>query len=220
HDGRRQYAKGRNIIRVHPGWFKWPADGPSLEDMNFPGLLSAQDTWMIAHSSGTTGMPKYMAVSSENFWKKTQEPYFDGVDGVVTAGYLFPSLSWLAMTVSVRVFFTGGTIVVGNDYNVLVSCGVKHVTGSPTHFQNLIRGVDEPSSPLIGNALIGGGPASKGFLDTMLRYFGVVDYAYGSTEASVICTNRNVNGSRSRSVSVGRPWPGCAIEVVDENGDK
>jgi len=218
YEGDRKYPKAKNIIKLDESWLAKPAGVTNSQKLSFEGFTSPDAPWMIAQSSGTTGTPKFMAISAAMAWRRVEEPYalLEGEAPIFAS--LFPLSSIASVRTRLAVFARGGTFVAGRDYEYFAANGVNFVMGSPNQFTELFRRQPQPARPRINVARLLGGSISAAFLQTMLTYFGSVLYVYGSTETSRVC-EKIFSGAQAGKISVGRVISTAEIHIVDDAGN-
>ncbi|MCR6736467.1 MAG: long-chain fatty acid--CoA ligase [Afipia sp.] len=121
-------------IEIGKDWFDAPRLG---RDVPFAGHASPDDTWMIAHSSGTTGRPKFMPLTYGTIWRRFQNPELQ--DGIAPVTFnLFPPTSYVGSKIGIGNLILGGTNVAPAPFDTLVRIGVTRVMGSPAQIANTI----------------------------------------------------------------------------------
>jgi acyl-coenzyme A synthetase/AMP-(fatty) acid ligase len=59
---------GASVHKIDKSWFKEP-DGLT-NDMRIRGYKDPDDIWMIAQSSGSTGLPKFIPITYRQYWHR------------------------------------------------------------------------------------------------------------------------------------------------------
>ena len=233
HDGVRRYKGGGEIVAVTPNWSVPPPGSSSRRRQAFEGYATPDDTWMIAQSSGTTGIPKFMAFSEALNWKRTTDMLARLVPPNAVMVSLFPPLSPPGIGWMLRVLAAGGTTIFGYFRDFSHRIGVDCVFGSPSQLIGLIDGMPPPKVR-IATAICAGAATSKPFFTRMLQYFDTVRYVYASSEAAIVSmdvvTDAGAPGGGApggealggealgNHVSVGAPLPGVSLQIVDADG--
>ena len=127
--GTPQRTRHPGRIDIDRSWFEAPVAAESALN-EFPGYERPEDVWMIAHSSGTTGKPKFMPISYATVWRRMQNPELqDGVPPITCN--LFPATSYVGAKINIGNLVLGGTNVARAPWDELVTKGVNRVMGSP-----------------------------------------------------------------------------------------
>ncbi len=208
---------GHRILHItKDNCLKRPENFRAKKRLNFPGYLSVNDPWYIATSSGTTGEPKLMPISSQIFYERIlrYREYENDQEQLL----FFDTFRQTSNLANLHFFFTifkGGTYLLYNSYEKLIEANVKYVVGSPMHLLHLIQNIPEPQRPSIQEARIVGSALSEQFLKKLLNYFQTVRVSYGSTEAGQVTTK--LLHRHTVDKSVGKVYPGVDLEIVDDN---
>ena len=180
----------------------------------FPGHADPGDTWMIAHSSGTTGSPKFMPLSYAAIWRRIENPELQ--DGAApTTWNLFPATSYVGLKINVGNLVLGGTNVGAAPWDELVRLGVNRVMGSPAQLSGTIFETTRPPASRIRSCKVTGAQVTHRFVETALRYFEELYVLYGATELGV-ATLLHLTDAAQFDGSAGLPYDGAEIEVVDD----
>ena len=202
------------IMLVDEAWLKRPLGIATEKAPFFPGFASASDDWLLFHSSGTTGRPKFMALSCETQLRRFRAIQHEFTPGVSKCVFLFAANSAPSLMRGLAGLCWGAAWVFSTDPHFWVDSAVTHVFGSPQQIGYLLSGV--PFSKKLGKALIGGDGMPDNLASDLLDNFDVVVNTYGSTEANLIVENqklRNADGS----ISTRTIWYDSEIEIVDED---
>jgi acyl-coenzyme A synthetase/AMP-(fatty) acid ligase len=194
----------------------WPQGPGDVKTPDFPGYASADDTWFMPSSSGTTGARKVMAVSGRGFFDRISRltEYPEDGEGFSVAD-LFPRDGSLSCLHFYHTLSIGGTYVFGQTYDYLTSQNVKVIVGSPRQLSDLLADSQPPEVPLLHEVRVVGGALLPGFLSRLLQYFRVAKTTYGSTEIGPISANPLTEPTND--IPLGARYSGITLEVVDEN---
>ncbi|WP_367127802.1 amino acid adenylation domain-containing protein [Saccharothrix sp. HUAS TT1] len=218
-----------------PGWpTLGAADLADLSDLDDPAAgivdpgLRPQDLAYVIHTSGSTGEPKAVAVSHASAchylrWAADELGLGDGpVPLYATIGADLTVTSLLGPLVA------GGTVVVvrSADNRVALSdalaepIGYAMVKSTPSHLRMIAAGNREDvvarTRVLVssGEALAGEDVAWAAEAFPGVR----IVNEYGPTEATVGCTAWDTDPTLPGPVSIGRPFAGSSIQVLDPTG--
>jgi acyl-coenzyme A synthetase/AMP-(fatty) acid ligase len=192
-----------------------PANYQAHESLQFDGY-GDDDSFFIAASSGTTGEPKKMAISSTMMFERAISlTEFQDLQTPLLLTTKFIKISNMAVLHMLATFLKGGTYVLAESYKAMSGLGVNHVVASPAQFKSLLADVPVPSKPEIFQAkVVGSGLPSK-LLKVLLQYFQTVRVSYGSTEAGPVTTR--LIAEYSNDTSVGTVNTGPSVEIVDKD---
>ena len=198
-----------------------------------PRLIGdVHDVAMIVYTSGTSGRPKGVMLSHDNF-----------VSNLTTSNELMGLTDADSILVVVPFYYIhgrmqlllhmllGGTVMVSAGFQFpetvlreLVNGGVSGVSGVPYHFKQLLKRTKlaETHIPSLTYVLITGGAMTASELQELAVALPGVDIhlAYGQTEASPRITYmrpKDVFGPKAGSAGV--ILPGVTLDIVDESGN-
>ena len=204
------------LIKIIPSVVSSPADLPG-DPSAFSGCSHPQDLQMITHSSGTTGIPKFMGWSFENVMRWQWIAADIEGDPIPVVANMFPMLSILGWFYNLCAIIQGGTIVFSFQHDYLIQHGVNHIVGSPIQFSHLIQGQPAPPRPDSVTAHITGGAVPDMLQEKLARFFNRRFAIYGSTEAGPVCISE-IGPSPSKERALGRPLDNVQVRILDENG--
>jgi acyl-coenzyme A synthetase/AMP-(fatty) acid ligase len=206
-------ARQPGRIEIGKDWYDAPPFDPEALS-TFPGYADPGDTWIIAHSSGTTGSPKFMPVTYAKVWRRMENPELQ--DGVApTTWNLFPATSYVGLKINAGNLVLGGTNVAGAAWDELVRLGVTRVMGSPAQLSAAIFGPTPPPQTRLRSLKVTGALITRPFVETALAYFEELHVLYAATESGVATVLRLTEASQFDG-SVGLPFDGAEVEVVDQ----
>ncbi len=197
-------------------WFEAPPT--RLADLSdFDGHASADDMWLIAHSSGTTGRPKHMPLTYAQAWRRVVDNA-DLVDGKpMTLCSLFEPVSYVGIRPRLGNLFHGGTNVSTTSLERLPELGVNRVMGSPSHLVAFLKG-KSPPPVRIRSCRLTGAAVTRRFVEHLFGYFEEVQVLYGSTEAGAVALAQFFDAA-SFDGSAGPAMDGAAFDIVDQAGE-
>lgn len=198
-------------IEIGKDWFDAP---PLSGDVPFPGHASPDDTWMIAHSSGTTGKPKFMPLTYGTIWRRFQNAELQ--DGVAPTTFnLFAPTSYVGSKIGIGNLILGGTNVAPAPFEELVRMGVTRVMGSPAQISAAIFDKATPADRRIRSLKVTGAQVTQKFVDTALRYFEELYVLYGATELGV-GTLQHLTSPDQFDGTAGVAYDDAAVQIVDD----
>lgn len=215
-DGVKPHRAKPNVIKVDRSWLSPPDNRVERNDLLFDGYSTPNDTWMIGQSSGTTGTPKYMAISEANAFRM-QRALFDLNDEMPKVLSLFHPLSLITLKWAFNVLSKGGSVMFGNDVGFLMNSSASFVIGSPKHLADALMNLPPPQHHRMKLAGVSGGPFAQPLVDKVLQHFSALVNIYGATEAGAICTKTFMHGSDYISGSVGWSMPNARVQIVGDN---
>jgi acyl-coenzyme A synthetase/AMP-(fatty) acid ligase len=208
--GQRMLKPG--MINIDRSWLEAP---PSTEKslQKFPGHAHPDDVWMIARSSGTTGRPKFMPISYEAVWRRTENPELQDGAPPVTCN-LFPPTSYVGARINIGNLAFGGTNVTRAPFDELLAKGVNRVMGSPAQIAGAFFSKGATPKGRIRSCKVTGAQVTAQFVETGLRYFEEIHALYGATEAGALTLSR-FSDDIPFDGSAGYPCPGAEVEILD-----
>lgn len=214
-DDSEEFGHAQGVFIGH-SLYSRPADSPEPHMTEFAGYESADDTWYIAASSGTTGSRKNMAISGRMFYRAiTRLTEYPIAAHPFIATDLFRRTAYIASLHFMNTLRLGGTYVLSRDYDFLIRQPACLVVGSPAHLTALLKDIPPPDRPCLLQARVVGGALRPQFLSKLLQYFETVRVSYGSTETGSLCTRLLTHSTDDRSL--GPCYGGVELEIVDED---
>jgi acetyl-CoA synthetase len=220
-----------------------PGEAVPRGDFDFAAALAAQspdfapvmrkgtDIFMMMSTSGTTGLPKGVAVPlhalrsiyvymryavdlrpEDNFWNIADPGWAYGLYYAVTG----PLLLGHATT------FYDGPFTPESTYRIIKTHGITNLAGAPTAFRLLIAAGAEAASG-VKNQLRAVSSAGEPLNPEVIRWFAehlaapIHDH-YGQTELGMVVNNHHGLAHEVHPGSAGLPMPGYRVAVLDEHG--
>lgn len=202
-------------IEIDASWSPGDLARDALRDAAFEGFADPEDPWLIVHTSGTTGYPKFLALSQRIVHDRTMaiRGEFDAASTRLVS--LFPASSRPFLSRALGALLHGCPILDGFAPGDWHAAGATMVSGSPTHFKNRLAG--KQLSPKLAVAEVIGSNMDDDLTRHLLQSFERIDHAYGSSETNKAFINRRSLGPNGEIVSKGLPRD-SEIEVVDNAG--
>lgn len=210
------------IVRVpiRPEWLAPAATGIPLQPQDIDAIQGNEndsDIWMLAQSSGTTGKPKFMALSYENYWlRNNKAPLTHDFEPVIT-GCLFPALSGPWVSYNLRTLKLKGTLVFGQSLDFLARKNVQKIFGSPTQFDAFLKLNQYSYAPKLPIAHVAGATISRGFAERILSRFDLIHNFYGGTEIGGI-SRHLISTPQDDTRCVGKILDGNELRIIDAKG--
>lgn len=202
-------------IVIDPSWLDAAATTETAL-AEFPGPVSPDATWMIAHSSGTTGKLKHMPLSYAAVGRRIANPELQ--DGAPpTALTLFSPLSYIGAKIATGNLVLGGTNAQWAPWDQMLAGGVNRIMGSPAQFTSAIFSRTAPPGKKIRSAKVTGAAVTQKFVETALRYFDELHVLYGATEVGTT-TLAIYTDPAQYDGSAGYPYDGAIVEIIDPAG--
>ena len=207
---------GASVHKIDQSWFKEP-DGIT-DAMKIQGYTDPDNIWMIAQSSGSTGLPKFIPITYRQYWHRVWDMNINMFDRRIEYFHtLFTPLKTSAQYHTIAAIFKKITVLVNTHPEKVVTYPKLFMLGSVMQTHKFVGMVKEPTTPYDIDSESTGAAMNKNDLEKFLKYFIIVQSNYGSTE-----TTRTFQ-SRYTSIDeyvgdIGRPLLNdINAEVVDDN---
>ncbi|HEX3128840.1 MAG TPA: non-ribosomal peptide synthase/polyketide synthase [Thermoanaerobaculia bacterium] len=225
-----QPFEGVDVVSLNEVW----AVAPSPAHRRYQGRdgegssSSLHDLAYLIYTSGTTGKPKAVQVDHHNLAHTMRASRL--AFGFAPSDRM-PCLA--AFTFDIFLFELFGPLLGGGtavlfalkptlDVPALVESldGMTLLHAVPALMREV---VDAAARKRVGSTLrrlfVGGDAVPADLLADMRRVFpqAMPTVLYGPTEATIICSSHDASGDEGRSL-LGRPLPGCVVELRDRNG--
>lgn len=203
---------GLDATLIDAGWSPRAATQP-LPDLCALPEADAAPGW-IMQSSGSTGMPKFMAVSADLLTRRVLAVAEEFTPGQTRATLLFEALTRPFLIRACAALVQGCCLVDSLDPGFLAREGVDLVCGSPRQMRRWLgaRRLD----PRIARLQLAGGRVDDDLAHAMLESFDRIEDVYGASETIKCHVNtitRQPGGLRITGRTV------CAeVEILDPSG--
>lgn len=218
HFFRTAEAAGSSRVSFHlvdESWMPTAAD-PAAYDLSAFGDLPDPDApWMYLHTSGTTGMPKYLGLSQRIVMDRTAAVAGDFPYQQTTIAMLFSCVSRPYFARAIGALLNAGTIVQGSSLDFWLSAGVTYVCGSPMQAAHFCRG--QSPRRRIARIETSGGRLSDEDARVLLGCFREVVDIYGASETNKTFANVIEEGPDGALRRIGRPLD-STVEIRAEDG--
>ncbi len=199
-------ARGVDVV-VNQDWS--PAKNMELDIQN----ARADAPWLYVHTSGTTGLPKFLALSQRMVVDRSVAVADDfPPDGKAVLLYPAGSRPWLA-----RVFaalLNGGALYCGYPTTDWARHGISLVSGSRPQFQAML---DHPPKQKLARAEVIGALLPESEAIHLLDLFESVDDTFGSSETSKCYSTLWQKAPDGSAFAIGQRRD-STIEIVDSKG--
>lgn len=225
----------RHLIAIDAGredLIDWHAGLAAASEAFTPAPTHATDPAILIYTSGTTGSPKGALipqgallgnlpgfVASQNWFPQQRDVFWSPADWAWTGGLmdaLLPTLYFGHPIVASRARFSAE-----HAFRLMEKYGVTNTFLFPTALKMMMKAVPEPHKAfrLSLRAIMSAGEAVG---DTVFNWtrsaLGVtVNEMFGQTEANYLVGNCSLHWP-ARPGSMGRPYPGHRVAVLDEQG--
>lgn len=195
------------VVTVNADW------SPAATAETGAQAIDPDVAWLHVHTSGTTGLPKFVALSQRMVVERSRAVADDFPPGGSSV-LLYPvgSRPWLARAFAVLV--NGGTLCCEYAANDWGGAGVELVSGARAQFRNLL---DAGFPGRLARAEVIGSRLPDAFTSLLLAHFDVVDDTYGSSETSKCYATLWRSGPDGSATPAGYRRD-SAIELVDALG--
>ena len=208
---------GASVHKIDQSWFKEPEG--LTNDMRIRGYKDPDDLWMIAQSSGSTGLPKFIPITYRQYWHRVWDMNINMFDRRIEYFFTtFMPLKTSAQYHTIAAIVKKITVLVDVLPNKIVTYPKLFMLGSVMQTHKFVGMLDEvPKVPYDVDSESAGAAMSKKDLEKFLKYFKIVQSNYGSTETTRTFQSRYTSVDEYAG-DVGRPLLDDIIaEIVDDN---
>ena len=187
--------------------------------------------WVMGYTSGTTGQPKGALLSHRSrvlmiLAAAAEFGCYSADDRYLAVTPLNHGGAFLRIMAAL---YFGGYVEIVDKFDAesfmrtLSSGGFTSTAVVPSHFHAILslppKVLEECPTPQLRAILSHGAPLPQAMKERIVAHFGpnVLYETYGSTEAGVVTVIKPRDQLRKKD-SVGTPFPGTEIKIVDENG--
>jgi len=210
-----QTAPAPGSVAIDGGWSPAEMRGAPEAETPLQGYADADAPWIYAHSSGTTGYPKFMAFSQRMIADRSRAVADRFVAGRTCLASLFPATSRPFVSRTLGALLNGCPIAVGRDVAFWQRVGVTMVSASPAQARGFFA--DRTISPRLPVIEVPGSRVDDEAARVLLRSFEAIDNAYGAGETNKTFSNIRTLAEDGTIQVQGRRRD-SEIEIVDEDG--
>ncbi len=207
--------KGLGFVLIDDGWLADMAR-VDLADMDaFPGYADPEDDWLILHTSGTTGKPKFIGLSQRVVSDRTAAIAEDFPRAGVTAAMMFNCTSRPYFARAIGALLNACTLVDSSDAAFWKRVGVNTVFCSPSQFVSFRKkyGFDQR----FRKVEISGAKLEDELAAFLVDHFDTVIDIYGASETNKSFANIVSRGAGGTLVRRGRRLD-SDVEINDDSG--
>jgi acetyl-CoA synthetase len=196
----------------------------------------AADPALLIYTSGTTGPPKGALIShsamignlpgfvaSQNWFPQPGDVFWSPADWAWTGGLwdaLLPSLYFGFPIVADSARDTNGRFSAERAFDLMARHGVTNAFLFPTALKLMMRDARVPLALRLRGLMSAGEPVGSTVFDWCRDRLGVtVNEMFGQTEMNYVVGN-SYRRWPARPGSIGRPYPGHRVAVIDEAGNE
>lgn len=193
----------------------WLGDGTADAPPVAPRGTDPDAPWIYLHTSGTTGAPKFIALSQRIVRDRSLAAAIDFPRRATTFATTFPCTSRPFLARALAALLQGCAIVDGQDPDLWHRAGVNFVAGSPMQLLDWLgdRRLDPPFARLeVSGARLPTGAAAR-----YLRSFEQVFDVYGASETSKSFANLLRRDPSGAIVAEGRPLD-SEVQILRPDG--
>ncbi len=209
YDPKLKAAPVPGAIALDDGWS--PANAP---DFDTSSPVDADLPWLWVHTSGTTGLPKFLSLSQSVVVRRSQAVAddFRARSRHVLLAHCY-SRPFLARAAAALV--NGSTLYFELAPQHWSAVGIDLVSGSRALIKTALAGA--PLSPRVARIELAGSRLPDPEAAELLESFEVVDDTYGASETSKSYSTLWRRGGDGKPLAVGH-MRDSEIEVIDANG--
>lgn len=207
------FPTAQGVYCITADWMRPPA-GSAQKQIRFPLYASPEDVMYISTTSGSTGMPKFVAQPIQRVAARVRRGHHVPVHNLVN---LFHPASG-GVSLNFHVLLAGGTLDLSRDFRSWLKNGVDSVQASPRQIFKILPQGGNPDGHRIPVAFMRGAHTTKEMRDFLFQFFDRLRIGFGSSEATGIC-QRIVGRDEPYDPALGPLLPGAVVEVVDEAGN-
>ena len=197
---------------LHPEWLR--DDGPQTVEVP-PAAIDPDAPWLYLHTSGTTGEPKFLALSQRAVADRSRAAAVDFPLVQTTFATFFGCTSRPFFARALAALLQACTLVEGIDPDLWLKHGVNFVAASP---MQMFRKLEQGRLPRrIARLEISGSRIPAGSARFFLESFDKVFDVYGASETSKSFANEIQLEADGQIAIHGRPQD-SEVEIVDPSG--
>ncbi len=207
--------KGTEGTLIDAGWSPAAVRAEGLAWTPADDARTPDDPWLIVFTSGTTGLPKFVALTQRMMAARSAAVADEFRPGETRFASLFPPDSRPYFARLLAVLWNGATLVEGRDPVHWLQSGVNRVAGSLGQAKSMFA--DRALSPRLPVIEVSGARLSDMDAALLLRSFGRVDDTYGATETNKTFSHFKTLGPGGEVISEPHPRD-STIEILRADG--
>ena len=194
-------------------WYPSDTETPDTE-LN-PYNFDPDADWLYLHTSGTTGEPKYIALSQRMVSDRTTATADDFPFRRTTFAPLFHPTSRPFFARAIGTLMNAGALIDSPHLEFWAKAGVNFVCGSPQQLRDYLNG--RVISPKIERLEVSGAKLTTDAARELLKSFNQLIDVYGAGETSKSFASKITIEDDDTILITGMPRD-SAIEIISENG--
>jgi acyl-coenzyme A synthetase/AMP-(fatty) acid ligase len=203
--------RAENIV-IDATWSPAEVEAEYPEPDTFGGYADPEDPWLIVHTSGTTGYPKFLALSQRLIHDRSMAVVDEYGGGETRLCSLFSPTSYPFLSRALGALLHGSTLIASRDPAQWAEAGVTLVSTSTVIAASVLSDVVLASKlPMIE---VLGSKIDTDLALHLLASFDQIDHSYGATETNRSFSNRLSLADDGSVRTVGRPRD-SEIQIVD-----
>lgn len=207
--------RGVDFTEIDETWFAdLPAD-PFAVLEGFDIDANPEDPWLLLHTSGTTGKPKFFALSQRIVHDRTQAIAEDFPPLSVTCAMLFNPTSRPFYARAMGALLNGGTLVDSTDAGFWKANGVNTVFCSPSQYLEFLQ--RDGMAARFDKVEISGAKLDDETARRLAQNFDHIIDVYGASETNKSYTTDVRVTPEGKVQRIGRAFD-SVLEVVDSAG--
>ncbi|MBL4806249.1 MAG: acyl--CoA ligase [Rhodobacteraceae bacterium] len=213
HSVEKNGSSANGSIKIDASWT--PQNQPDT-DIQFTDTQDQDSPWLIVHTSGSTGFPKFIGLTQAQILARSNAASVDFISGKTVFCSMFDCTARPYISRMLATLINGATLVDSKKPEFWIPAGVNLVMGSPVQVRARLEG--KSLSPKLPVLHVGGGKLADTMALDLLQNFDLVIDAYGATE-----TNHSYNNLKSLNedgdiVTKGQPLDSI-VEIVNADGE-
>lgn len=206
--------RGVPFVEIDESWMPSTLTDPQSSLDRFEGYAASDDPWLLMHTSGTTGRPKYLSLSQQAVMRRTHAVADDFPKAQTTMVSLFGPTSRPFFARSIAALFNACTIVDSPDTAFWAKAGVNLVFGSPRQLGLFFDKVQVVTP--IARLEVSGAKLTDAMAQKLAPHFGAITDVYGASETSKSFAHEITIDENNSVHRVGVPLD-SEIEIVRED---
>lgn len=216
--GSPQDGRVKKRFEIDSSWSPAIVEKLAEATKEFQGYAQSTDPWLIVHTSGTTGKPKFIELSHSMVKKRIDAVRFSVDEGKSKVVSLFSQINmpWAAWARLIPNLLFRGTIIDSTVPSHWIKSGATRIYASPLQLEGYLG--DSVLKEKIQSLEVLGSRVLEADIKKWLTSFREIDHVYGSTETNR-CYFTRYSLNDDETVSSEPFVEDETIELVDENDE-
>jgi acyl-CoA synthetase (AMP-forming)/AMP-acid ligase II len=159
-------SKARDFILIDDSW-SVEQTKPTVSAEELSNAAIPEGHWIYTHTSGTTGVPKFLGWTQKMVLLRSRASKIDFVERQTRFACLFGNTARPFISRAIAAMLSGSTLVDSQDISLWRRAGVNFVMGSPNQVADHLLG--QKLSPRIPILHVGGGKLKDSLVPELLR---------------------------------------------------